>query len=82
MFGNLIDEKKKINNLDMDNGLKIFLENDEIKSRKYSYTTQTIGLIIAFLGIPTMLNCPNCQNPYDRDINVPKILIKCGHTLC
>ena len=36
MFGKIKVEKKVINQLDMDNGLKLFLENEEVKSRKYN----------------------------------------------
>ena len=28
------------------------------------------------------MNCPNCQIKYNDSSNVPKILVKCGHTFC
>lgn len=36
MFGKVEIEKKTISNLDLDNGLKMFLENEEVKARKYN----------------------------------------------
>jgi SpoVK/Ycf46/Vps4 family AAA+-type ATPase len=36
IFGKAEIEKKKINKTDLDNGLKIFLENEEVKERKYN----------------------------------------------
>ena len=28
------------------------------------------------------MNCPNCQSKYNNCDNLPKILVKCGHTFC
>ncbi len=28
------------------------------------------------------MNCPNCLTPYNQGLNLPRILIGCGHTLC
>jgi len=28
------------------------------------------------------MECPKCRHLYQRDVNVPLLLIKCGHTLC
>ena len=36
IFGKSVEEKKKITMLDMENGLKLFLANDEVKERKYT----------------------------------------------
>jgi SpoVK/Ycf46/Vps4 family AAA+-type ATPase len=36
IFGKSVEEKKKITMLDMENGLKLFLANDEVKERKYN----------------------------------------------
>ena len=36
MFGKIKVEKKIISNLDIDNGFKMFLENEEVKGRKYN----------------------------------------------
>lgn len=28
------------------------------------------------------MECPSCFIPFNNDKHVPRILIKCGHTLC
>lgn len=46
IFGKPKEEKKKIEKIDMDNGLKIFLDNDEVKERKYSPSSALISMYI------------------------------------
>ena len=28
------------------------------------------------------MQCANCENNFDADVHVPRILITCGHTFC
>ena len=30
----------------------------------------------------SIIRCPNCSLDYDCKIRIPKLLTKCGHTLC
>lgn len=29
-----------------------------------------------------LMNCPNCNEPFDTIMRMPRMLITCGHTLC
>lgn len=46
IFGKPKEERKKIEKIDLDNGLKIFLDNDEVKERKYSPSSALISMYI------------------------------------
>ena len=46
IFGKPKEERKKIKKIDLDNGLKIFLDNDEVKERKYSPSSALISMYI------------------------------------
>jgi AAA+ superfamily predicted ATPase len=46
MFGNSNDERKKINLLDMEGGLQLFMENEEVKARKNQYSMALASMYV------------------------------------